>query len=61
MTTFQREIHYLTAEELICLRSYAEARALQAKESGAVTAVWSWVLVDTLLSSGLRASEVASL
>jgi integrase/recombinase XerD len=57
----QREIRYLTAEELIRLRRYAEARALQAKEGGAVTAVRSWALLDTLLSSGLRASEVASL
>jgi integrase len=61
MPTIQREIRYLTAEELIRLRRYAEARALQVKEGGAVTAVRSWALLDTLLSSGLRASEVASL
>jgi integrase/recombinase XerD len=61
MTTVQREIRYLTAEELILLRRYAESRALQAKESGAVTAMRSWALLDTLLSSGLRASEVVGL
>jgi len=61
MPTVQREIRYLTAEELIRLRRYAEARALHAKESGAVTAIRSWALLDTLLSSGLRASEVAFL
>ena len=61
MPTVQHEIRYPTAEELIRLRRYAEARALQAKESGAVTAVRSRALLDTLLSSGLRASEVASL
>lgn len=59
--TTQREIRYLTAEELTRLRHYAEARALQAKESGSVTAIRSWALLDTLRSSGLRASEVASL
>jgi site-specific recombinase XerD len=61
MSTVQREIRYLTTEELIRLRRYAEARALQANAAGAVTAVRSWTLLDTLLSSGLRASEVASL
>jgi len=61
MLTVQREIRYLTTEELIRLRRYAEARATQANEAGAVTAVRSWALLDTLLSSGLRASEVASL
>jgi integrase/recombinase XerD len=61
MPTTQREIRYLTTEELIRLRRYAEARAHQATETGAVTAVRSWALLDTLLSSGLRASEVAAL
>jgi site-specific recombinase XerD len=61
MPTTQREIRYLTAEELVRLRRHAEARALQATETGAVTAVRSWALLDTLLSSGLRASEVAGL
>jgi integrase/recombinase XerD len=61
MPTVQHEIRYLTAEELIRLRRNAEARALHAKESGAVTPVRSWALLDTLLSSGLRASEVAAL
>jgi len=60
MATTQREIRYLTTEELIRLRRHAEARALQAKEAGAVTTVRSWALLDTLLSSGLRASEIAS-
>jgi integrase/recombinase XerD len=57
----QREIRYLTTEELTRLRRYAEARGLQANQAGAVTAVRSWALLDTLLSSGLRASEVAAL
>jgi site-specific recombinase XerD len=61
MSTVQHEIRYLTAEELTRLRRSAEARALQAKESGAVTAIRSWALLDTPLSSGLRASEVVSL
>jgi len=61
MPTTQREIRYLTTEELIRLRRNAEARAVQANEAGAVTAVRSWALLDTLLSSGLRASEVAAL
>jgi site-specific recombinase XerD len=61
MSTTQHEIRYLTTEELIRLRRYAEARALQANEAGAVTAVRSWALLDALLSSGLRASEIASL
>jgi hypothetical protein len=38
MSITQREIRYLTAEELVRLRRHVEARALQAKESGAVTA-----------------------
>ena len=61
MPTIQREIRYLTTEELLRLRRYAEARALQAREQGTVGAVRAWALLDTLLSSGLRASEVAGL
>ena len=45
MPTTQCEVRYLTTEELIRLGYYAEARAL----------------LDTLLSSGLRASKVGSL
>ncbi len=61
MSTVQREIRYLTAEELTRLRRHAEARGLQAREKGTVGAVRAWALLDTLLSSGLRASEVAAL
>ena len=61
MSTVQREIRYLTAEGLIRLRRYAEARALQAREKGTVGAVRAWAPIDTLLSSGLRASEIAAL
>jgi integrase len=61
MSTIQREIRYLTAVELSRLRRHAKARALQARERGAVGAVQAWALLDTLLSSGLRASEVATL
>ncbi len=61
MPTMQGEIRYLTAEELIRLRRYAEAQAIRARESGAVTSVRSWAFLDTLVSSGLRASEVAAL
>ncbi len=61
MSTIQREIRYLTAEELIRLRRHAEARGLQARERGTLGAVRAWALLDTLLSSGLRASEVAAL
>jgi len=55
----QRQIRDLTTEELARLRRHAEAQAVQARENGGVTAVRSWALLDTLLSSGLRASEVA--
>ena len=61
MRTTQHEIRYLTPGELIRLRRRVKARSLQAKESGAVTAVRSWIFLDTLLSSGLRASDVADL
>jgi site-specific recombinase XerD len=61
MPTVQREIRYLTAEELTRLRRHAEARGLQAREKGTVGAIRAWALLDTLLSSGLRASEVAAL
>ncbi len=61
MPTVQRDIRYLTAEELTRLRRHAEARALEAREKGTVGAIRGWALLDTLLSSGLRASEVASL
>jgi site-specific recombinase XerD len=57
----QREIRYLTTEELTRLRRYAEARATQAMATGAVTTVRAWALLDTLLSSGLRAAEAAAL
>ncbi len=61
MPTVQHEIRYLTAEELVRLRRHAEADALRARERGAVGAIRAWALLDTLLSSGLRASEVAAL
>jgi hypothetical protein len=61
MSTTQREIRYLTAEELTRLRRHAEADAVRARERGTVGAIRAWALLDTLLSSGLRASEVAAL
>jgi site-specific recombinase XerD len=61
MPTTQREIRYLTAEELVRLRRHAEADAVRARERGTVGAICAWALLDTLLSSGLRGSEVASL
>ena len=61
MTNTQREIRNLTTEELFRLRRHAEACALQGREKGTVGAVWAWALLDTLLSSGLRASEAAAL
>ena len=61
MPTTQRELRYLTTEELTRLRRHAEARATHAVTTDAVTAVRSWALLDTLLSSGLRASEIAAL
>ena len=60
MAIIQREIRYLTTEELTRLRRHAEARALQARGKGTIGAVRAWALLDTLLSSGLRASEVAA-
>ncbi len=61
MPIVQREIRHLTADELTRLRHLAEAQAVHALHKNAVTAVRSWALLDTLLSSGLRASEVAAL
>ena len=61
MPSIQHETRYLTTEELVRLRRHAEARALQAREKVSVGAVRAWPLLDTLLSSGLRASEVAGL
>jgi integrase/recombinase XerD len=61
MPTVQREVRYLTADELTRLRRYAEARATQGMAADTVTAVRAWAVLDTLLSSGLRASEVAVL
>ena len=61
MPTTQREIRYLTAAELVRLRRLSDARALQARERDTVGAVRAWAFLDTLLSSGLRAPEVAAL
>ncbi len=62
MPTVQREIRYLTADgELTRLRRFAESRAALALQRGNSGAVREWALLDTLLSSGLRASEVAAL
>ena len=48
--------------KLTRLPRHAEAQALQARQKGTVSgAVRAWLLLDTLLSSGLRASEVAAL
>jgi integrase len=61
MPTVQREIRYLTADELTRLRRLAEAQAALPLQRGTSGAVREWALLDTLLSSGLRASEVAAL
>jgi site-specific recombinase XerD len=61
MSITQREIQYLTAEELVRLRLHAEADAVRPRERGTVGAIRASALLDTLLSSGLRASEVAAL
>jgi len=61
MAKVQREIRYLTTDELSRLRRFAESRATQALQRGNSGAVRAWALLDTLLSSGLRASEVAAL
>jgi integrase/recombinase XerD len=57
----QPEIRYLTSDELTRLRCSAESRAVQALQKGTAGTVREWALLDTLLSSGLRASEVAAL
>jgi integrase/recombinase XerD len=57
----QRQIRYLTTDELQRLTRYAEARAIQDQQNGNITNLRAWALLDTLLSSGLRASEVADL
>jgi len=61
MPTVQHEIRYLTTEELLRLCRHAEADAVRARERGTVGAVRAWALLDTLLSSGLRAAEIAAL
>jgi site-specific recombinase XerD len=61
MGTIEHPIRYLTTEELTRLRRLAESRAAQALQKGTSGAVRAWALLDTLLSSGLRASEVATL
>ena len=57
----QPGIRYLTSEELARLRQYAESQAVLALQKENAGAVREWVLLDTLLSSGLRAAEVAAL
>ena len=57
----QPEIRYLTSDELSRLRRYAESRATVALQKGNAGAVREWALLDTLLSSGLRAAKVAAL
>jgi site-specific recombinase XerC len=47
--------------ELSRLRRFAESQASQALQRGNSGAVREWALLDTLLSPGLRASEVAAL
>ncbi len=61
MPTVQRDIRYLTTEELVRLRRHSVDRALLAREKGTVGAVRDWALLDTLLSSWLRPSEAAVL
>ena len=61
MAITQREIRYLTAEELIRLRRYAEARALQAQESSTVTAIRSWALLDTQFARGAERADLRGL
>ncbi|MFA5029117.1 MAG: tyrosine-type recombinase/integrase [Candidatus Methylomirabilota bacterium] len=61
MPTTQPTVRYLTAEELSRLRRFAESQAVLALQRGNSGAVRAWALLDTLLSSGLRASEVAAL
>ena len=46
MPTTQRELRYLTTDELTRLRRHAEARATQAVTTDAVTAVRSWALLS---------------
>jgi site-specific recombinase XerC len=60
ISTMQYEICYLTTDEPLRLRRHAEARTLQSTEMGTVTAVRTWALLDTLRSSGLRGSGIAT-
>jgi integrase/recombinase XerD len=57
----QPGIRYFTSDELARLRRYAESQAVLALQKGNAGAVREWALLDTLLSSGLRAAEVAAL
>jgi integrase/recombinase XerD len=57
----QPGIRYFTSDELARLRRYAESQAVLALQKGNTGAVREWALLDTLLSSGLHAAEVAAL
>ena len=61
MVSTQPEIRYLTNDELSRIRRYAKSRAVQALQKSNACAVRKSVLFNTLLPSGLRASEAAAL
>ena len=52
---------YLTLVEARKLRESSEAAALRAKMRGVMGPARDWMIVDTALSSGLRASELTEL
>ncbi len=61
MANYSGQVRYLTPAEVHRVRQFAKARALQHQNTGNITCIRSWAILDTLLGSGLRASELASL
>ncbi len=51
---------YLSEGEVRKLREIVEAEALRAKKRGVLGPVRDWMILDTALSSGLRASELTA-
>ncbi len=52
---------YMDVEELRILRTVTEAWAITDLRAGRVTGVLAWAVVDVVLSTGLRVSELAAL
>lgn len=55
------ESKFLTTEEVARLRRTTRRRAEKALKTGAKTAVRDWLVIDLVMSTGLRVQEVANL